>query len=61
MKKSGDNKKRGRPSGRRSACADASLHAEIGRLARMSVEERITEALGMGQRFEALKPTSVKD
>lgn len=61
MKKPGESKKRGRPSGRRSACADASLHAEIERLSQMSVEERITEALTMGQRFEALKPTPVKD
>lgn len=61
MKKPGENKKRSRPSGRRSACADASLRAEIERLSRMTVEERILEALNMGRRFAELKPTTIKD
>jgi hypothetical protein len=61
MKKPGEKTKRTLPSGRRSACADASLRGEIERVSRMTVEERITEALTMGSRFAALKPTSAKD
>jgi hypothetical protein len=61
VKKPGEKKKPARPSGRRSACAEASLRAEIERLSRMTVEERITEALTMGRRFAGLKPTPVKD
>jgi len=61
MKKPGEKTKRTLPSGRRSACADASLLGEIDRVSRMTVEERITEALTMGSRFAALKPTSAKD
>jgi hypothetical protein len=61
MKKLGEKTKNTLLSGRRSACADASLRGEIERLSRMTVEERITEALTMGSRFAALKPTSAKD
>jgi len=61
MKKVGEKTKRTLPSGRRSASADASLRGEIERVSRMTVEERITEALTMGSRFAALKPISAKD
>ena len=61
MNKTGEKSKRFRPSGRRSACADASLRAEIERLSRMTVEERILEALNMGRRFAELNPTPAKD
>ncbi len=39
------------PRMRRSACADASLRAEIERLKKMSAEERILSALDMGKIF----------
>ena len=41
---------------RRSACASASLRAEIERLSAMSIEQRIRTALGMKQRFASLRP-----
>ena len=59
VKKTGRKPKRSRASGRRSASADASLRAEIERLSRMTVEERILEALNMGRCFAELKPTPV--
>ena len=46
---------------RRSACAEASLQAEIGRLSRMTVEERIMEALSMGERFAWVKELKKQD
>jgi len=48
----------GKPPGgpRRSACAAKSREQEIERLHRMSVKERISEALGMGERFSWIKP-----
>ena len=42
---------------RRSASASASLQAEILRVSKMSVEERIRAALGMKQHFSSLRPT----
>ena len=41
---------------RRSACGDASLRAEIDRVKRMTVEERIKAALTMRERFDWLLP-----
>ena len=41
---------------RRSACADAALRAEIERVKRMTVEERIKAALTMRDRFDWLLP-----
>jgi hypothetical protein len=41
---------------RRSACADAALRAEIERVSRMTVEQRITEALTMRERFAWIQP-----
>lgn len=39
------------PRRRRSACADASLRAEIERVGRMSIGERVKAALSMRERF----------
>ncbi len=39
------------PRPRRSACAAAALHAEIVRLAQMSIEQRVKAALSMRERF----------
>lgn len=41
---------------RRSACAEAALRAEIERVRRMTIEERIKAALGMRNRFAWLQP-----
>gem|GEM_PF-1551157 len=41
---------------RRSASADAALRAEIERVSRMNVEERITAALTMRERFAWIRP-----
>lgn len=38
------------PRSRRSACADASLRAEMRRVEKMTVEERIKAALSLGRR-----------
>jgi hypothetical protein len=46
--------------GRRSACASKSLKSELDRLAKMSVEEKINQALTMGRRFSWLKPAPAK-
>ncbi|MCX6880782.1 MAG: hypothetical protein NTW21_44315 [Verrucomicrobia bacterium] len=43
---------------RRSGCADAALRAEIERVRKMTVEERIKAALSMRQRFSWLHPVS---
>jgi len=40
---------------RRSGCADAALRAEVERVRRMTVEERIKAALSMHQRFSWLQ------
>jgi hypothetical protein len=45
---------------RRSACADAALRAELGRVARMTVEERVKAALTMRERFAWLQPETEK-
>ena len=45
---------------RRSASHDASRQAEIDRVRRMSVEERVKAALGMATRFAALRPAPRK-
>jgi hypothetical protein len=41
---------------RRSASADAALRAEIERVSRMTVEERITASLTMPERFAWIQP-----
>lgn len=43
---------------RRSACADAAFQAEIVRVSRMTIEERITSALTMRDRFNWIQPES---
>ena len=43
---------------RRSASADAALRAEIERVKRMTIEERITAALTMRDRFDWLLPVA---
>lgn len=45
------------PRRRRSACADAALRAELERIARMTIEERVKAALSMRERFAWLTPT----
>lgn len=40
---------------RRSDCAQASLRAEIERVDRMTIEERVKAALSMGQWFSWIK------
>ncbi|MGA0844965.1 MAG: hypothetical protein ACO3RV_00360 [Luteolibacter sp.] len=50
--------KSGMPKIRRSACADAALRAEIKRVAKMSVEERVKAALSLGRRFSAIQTTT---
>ena len=51
--------KRHRP--RRSACAEASLRAEIKRVGRMTIEERVKAALSMGERFSWVKDIAKQD
>ena len=46
---------------RRSACAEASLRAEIDRVGRMTIEERVKAALSMGQRFSWIKDIAKQD
>ena len=41
---------------RRSACADAALRAEMKRVEKMTVEERIKAALSLGRRFSLIQP-----
>ena len=43
---------------RRSACAEASLRAEIERMKKMSAEERILAALHMGEIFNRFQNVS---
>jgi len=40
---------------RRSACADAALRAEMKRVEKMTVEERIKAALSLGRRFSLIQ------
>ena len=44
------------PRRRRSACADAALRAELERIGRMTIEERVKAALSMRERFAWLTP-----
>ena len=46
---------------RASACAQASLQAEIERVRRMTVEERILAALQMKSKFAWLQPSPVEE
>jgi hypothetical protein len=46
------------PRRRRSACADASLRAELDRIGRMTIEQRVKAALSMRERFSWLNPVS---
>ena len=45
---------------RRSTCADAALRAELVRVSRMTIEERVKAALTMRERFEWLQPEAGK-
>jgi len=45
---------------RPSASQNASRQAEIARVRRMTVEERVKAALGLGRRFAALQPAPRK-
>jgi hypothetical protein len=49
------------PRRRPSASHAASLQAEIERVRRMTIEERIKAALGMSARFAELRPAPSKD
>ena len=46
------------PRRRRSASADAALRAEIERVSRMTIEERVKAALSMKEKFTWLPPAS---
>jgi len=46
------------PRKRRSASADSALRAEIERVSRMTIEERIKAALSMRERFVWLAPVA---
>ena len=46
------------PRRRRSACADAALRAELERIVRMTIEERVKAALSMQELFAWLNPTA---
>jgi hypothetical protein len=46
------------PKPRRSACADAALRAEISRVEKMTVGERIKAALSLGKGFSGIQRTS---
>jgi len=48
------------PRPRRSACAEAALDAEIERLSRMTIEERVLAALTLRERFDWLRPEPAK-
>ena len=45
---------------RRSACAETSLRAEMERVSRMTIEERVKAALSMGERFSRVKDIATK-
>jgi hypothetical protein len=42
---------------RRSASAESALRAEIRRVSKMTVEQRVREALTLQEHFEGLRPT----
>jgi hypothetical protein len=46
------------PTARRSASADASLRAEIRRVEKMTIEERIRAALSLGKGFKGLQTSN---
>lgn len=46
------------PKRRRSASAEAALRAEIARVNRMSIEERVKAALSMKERFSWVTPSA---
>jgi hypothetical protein len=46
------------PRRRRSACADSAQRAELERIKRMTIEERVKAALSMRERFAWIKPTT---
>ena len=46
---------------RPSVSHQASRQAEIARVRRMTIEERVKEALGMASRFSAMQPAPRKD
>ena len=46
------------PRRRRSASADAALRAELERIGRMTIEERVKAALSIRERFAWLAPTA---
>jgi hypothetical protein len=46
---------------RRSECAEAALRAQIERVRRLTIEERIKAALSMGERFSWLQPVAGQD
>lgn len=46
------------PRPRKSRCAEQARAAELARLRRMSIEDRITEALSMSDRFSWLQPAA---
>lgn len=50
--------RQGFPQRRRSASADAALRAEIERVSRMSIEDRVKAALSMKDKFAWLNPAS---
>lgn len=43
------------PKERRSASADAALRAEIKRVGKMTMEQRMSEALSLGKRFNGIR------
>ena len=47
------------PRSRRSACADAALRAELERIGKMMIEERVIAALSIPKRFSWL-PTATQ-
>lgn len=46
------------PRRRRSACADAALRAELERIGKMTIEERVIAALSIPERFSWLPTTA---
>ena len=46
------------PRPRPSACADAAFKAELERVKRMTIEERVKASLSMRERFAWLEPTA---
>lgn len=48
----------GTPQIRRSTCAEAALRAEMKRVEKMTVEERMKAALSLGRRFSVVRTTN---